>query len=643
MHSSNTECEQQPCDTPTDALDRQSASAMTQYSEKMLVEVVASPIGTEKTMPELKFTASQRNTISRVLGHLRSRSTSKWKSRRLEGDHISVNAPPVEKRARVVVDVTTAKQKGIPVTTKAGPSDALITGTFSTLHKGNQVPPTMHQSTLFKHATIITYDMTSKRLKVLRNASMLIRNGRVIQLAEGELLDVPAHAEVIDASHKIISPGFVNTHHHMWQTALRTLAANTTLNEYFTRYGQTGPASKLFTPEDLYLGQLTAAVEFIDNGTTTVLDHAHGTFSSEHVDAAIDASSASGLRIVHAHSVDPHGASGMSYQESMAKFKALLEDGRFVHRDNLMMLGLAYDGFAIAPPEQSMEVMDFVINHNNEIHQSQTTAPVSVITSHYVGGPYGFLNSPQTLHSMPTSVLTQPSLKHKLPVILSHASFLLRQHPHVSISTTPESEAHYGHTSTGADMCQDCASLGADTNFIFSSYMPLQARMWMQSLRSKHYTQVVKDNWEIPANNPMAVEDAFLLMTQKGGAALGRDDIGVIREGAVADLVIFDTRSRPSLWGARDPVAAIVLHTGGGGDVDGVMVDGRWLKRDGRIVSPLIGEKVEVEDIRKRFERSADRIQRLWEEMEPVVFEAGEAAGVGSRFAKSRIVSVRRQ
>ena len=501
---------------------------------------------------------------------------------------------------------------------------------------------TATKATLFEHATIISYDNATKSLKTLRDASLLVEDGRITQLAEGSLPDPPSSAEVIDATNKIISPGFINTHHHMWMSAFRTIAANTTLAEYLTgRYVATGEPGKHFTPEDVYLGQLACALEFIDGGTTTILDHAHSIFSNDHVDAAVNASYLSGLRIYHAHSIQEIKATNYTPENAMTKLFWLAKDSRFTS-DIPLSLAIAYDGWAFAPAKVNQQLWDSVINHNNDTPDG--AAPISLLTSHYVGGPFGANNSPELLDSF--AALNQPNLKNKLPIIFSHASFmsdadasLLRQCPHASISTTPESEAHYGHTSPGADACQDCASLGVDTHFTFSSFMPTQARLWLQHLRYKHYDHTLSSG-AVPANNPMHVEAAFLLMTQKGGVALGRNDIGVIDIGAQADLVLIDTTA-PAMWAARDPVAAVVLHACAG-DVEGVMVQGKWLKRNGKIAA-LEGEggnKLEVEDVRKRFEKSAKRTREIWDGIDEGV--NGEKFMGGAKYGTCERVNVRR-
>ncbi|ETN41271.1 uncharacterized protein HMPREF1541_03206 [Cyphellophora europaea CBS 101466] len=510
------------------------------------------------------------------------------------------------------------------------------------------------EPTLFENATIICYDEETQSSKILRNASLLVEDGRVTQLAEGSLLGLPSSTEVIDATGKTISPGFINTHHHMWQSAFRTLGPDTFLSEYFAgRYSQQGPSGQHFTPEDVYLGQLACALEMIDGGTTTVLDHAHGVFTNEHVDAALEASFHSGLRIFFAHAIQEIKTTGYTTGMATEKLLQLSRDPRFADKANPMALGVAYDGWAFAPVETNVKVMDMIINHNNTV--SHPSAPFSLITSHHVAGPFPATNSPTLLDSFPTSALSQPNLTTpaKVPVVFSHASFLsnndakvLRSNPHASISTTPESEAHYGHTSVGADLCQDCASLGVDTHFTFSSFMPFQARFWLQSQRYGRYRQTLADNGEVPINNPMNCEAAFLLMTQKGGEALGRKDLGVISVGAQADLVLIDTKTRAGLWAVRDPVAAVVLHLGGAGDIEGVMVQGKWLKKDHEIMSPLVGpggKDVAVDSVRDRFEVSALRIQRIWEALPRPVFEEGAESMSGAKYGKCKTVSVKRK
>src|SRR5690242_21396259 len=82
-----------------------------------------------------------------------------------------------------------------------------------------------------------------------------------------------ADAEVVDARDRIVLPGLIDTHRHLWQSALRGLAADWTLGQYFQRLR--GRIAGHFRPEDTYAGTLLGAVEALDAGVTTVVDWSH--------------------------------------------------------------------------------------------------------------------------------------------------------------------------------------------------------------------------------------------------------------------------------------------------------------------------------------------------------------------------------
>ena len=219
-------------------------------------------------------------------------------------------------------------------------------------------------------------------------------------------------------------------------------------------------------------------------------------------------------------------------------------------------LGIAFDLWGV---EETMAVVDLA-----------KEADVSVITLHSLGGPWGVTNFPSDLAQFGV-------LEGSIPVVFSHASFLtpkdaqlLRATNHY-VSIAPESEMHYGHTHPSSVHIQDQAALGVDTHMTFSSDILTQARLWLQSARYRLYDAVMQQ-WKIPARNPETVNQAFLLATRSGGLALRRPDLGVIRKGAKADLVVWNARESPALLGWRDPVAAVL----------NVMVDGKFVKRGAR-------------------------------------------------------------
>ena len=94
-------------------------------------------------------------------------------------------------------------------------------------------------------------------------------------------------------------PGMIDTHRHMWQTALRGYGADWTLSQYFVWfYLEWG---KIFRPQDIHAGNLLSAIESLDAGVTTTVDWSHGLQTVDHADAAVDALEAVPGRFVLAY------------------------------------------------------------------------------------------------------------------------------------------------------------------------------------------------------------------------------------------------------------------------------------------------------------------------------------------------------
>ena len=171
-----------------------------------------------------------------------------------------------------------------------------------------------------------------------------------------------------------------------------------------------------------------------------------------------------------------------------------------------------------------------------------------------------------------------------LPIIFSHGGFSTDddiqalRHQNNFLAITPESEMSVGHGQVTSCNVHDHASIGTD---LVSGGVLQQARLWLQTVRQTKYQNTL-DQGLVPRQNPMSVMDAFLLATRQGGRALHRDDIGVLKVGAKADIVCFNGES-PNMIGWTNAVAAVVLQANVG-DIEHVLVGGRFRKRNGTLV-----------------------------------------------------------
>src|SRR6201998_28311 len=142
--------------------------------------------------------------------------------------------------------------------------------------------PQPGQPVVFRNATVLTMDDAHT---VLNNADVLV-SGETIA-AVGPNLEVPEGTAEIEAAGGIVMPGMIDTHRHMWQTAMRGYGADWTLTQYFVWYYLNW--GKVFRPDDIYAGNLLAAIEAGDAGVTTTVDWSHGLQTTDHAEAAVDA------------------------------------------------------------------------------------------------------------------------------------------------------------------------------------------------------------------------------------------------------------------------------------------------------------------------------------------------------------------
>ncbi len=141
---------------------------------------------------------------------------------------------------------------------------------------------------LIKGATILTMD---DAIGDLASGDILVVDGKIAEIAPSIEAD---DAELVDAKNMIALPGFADTHRHYWQTQLRGIVADWSLFEYvvFMRHGY----STSYDPEDAYIGNLAGALEALNAGITTIVDHSHLQITEDHSDGLVRGLKESGIR-----------------------------------------------------------------------------------------------------------------------------------------------------------------------------------------------------------------------------------------------------------------------------------------------------------------------------------------------------------
>ena len=396
---------------------------------------------------------------------------------------------------------------------------------------------------------------------------ILIRDGMIAQIGVVDL-SLADDVEIIDASGMIVLPGFVDTHRHTWQTAVRHRNGDSHGPAYFAEMlDDIGPT---YEPDDVYIGTLLGALGAIDAGTTTMFDWAHIQNTPAHADAGIRALSESGIRGVFGHGrslARPDERAAQRSQPHSADIRRLSRE--YFSEPSLLRLAMAARG-----PEATD---DAVWRADLELARE-----LGIRSSIHVGiaglGP---------IHKAVTRMHDAGVLGPDL--IFIHANscsddevrFIAESGARVSIGVQVEM-ATQGAGPIPIDRFLAVGlwpSLSGDTETMGSGDMFTQMKLALCEYRLK------AGNGQTAPGSPatLATGDVLRMATLVGAETLGLDAVtGSITPGKAADVVMIDANS-VNLTPVNDPVGAVVLAAHPG-NVDTVIVAGRVRKRAGELV-----------------------------------------------------------
>lgn len=413
---------------------------------------------------------------------------------------------------------------------------------------------------VFRNATVLTIDPS---LGMIEGGDVLVVANRIA--AVGKQLVVPDDAVEIDATGGILMPGMVDTHRHMWQTALRGFGADWTLTNYFQFYYLNW--GKIFRPEDIYAGNLLAAIEGIDAGVTTTVDWSHGLQTVEYADAAVDALETTPGRFVLAYG----NLLGAPWQWTKApEFADFIRRRIDGHGDKLRMQ-LAFDvtGDPAFPEKGAFEVArDFDLP----------------VTTH--AGVWGATND-NGIRLMHEHGFMSPSTIYVHAATLSEDSYqrIAATGGHTSISSESEQNAGQGYPPTWQLRRHNIpVSLSMDTSVWWSADLFSAMRSTLNADRSREHLEAHNRNETVTLSH-LRAEQVVNWATLGGAQALGMDRfIGSITPGKQADLVLIKNDHSPVMFPLLHPYGHVVFQAGRG-DVHTVMVDGNVVKHDHHLLN----------------------------------------------------------
>src|ERR1700735_1622777 len=422
---------------------------------------------------------------------------------------------------------------------------------------------------VFRGATVLTMNDAHA---IEHDADVLVDRERIAGVGRG--IPVPDNAVEIYARGGILMPGMIDTHRHMWQTAMRGYGADWTLTQYFVWYYLSW--GKIFRPQDIYAGNLLAAIEAIDAGVTTTVDWSHGLQTVDHAEAAVDALTEVPGRFVLAYGNIQAGPWEWSAAPEFRDFVAR----RFGSRDDMLGFQLAFDvtGDPAFPERAAFEVA------------RDLDVPV---TTH--AGVWGATND-DGIRLMHENGFMTPSS------VYVHAATLTRDSYHriaatggsASVSTESEQSAGQGYPPTWQLREHDIpVSLSMDTSVWWSGDLFSAMRTTLGADRSREHLEA-HNREETVTNSSLRADQVVEWATRGGAKALGREStLGSLEVGKKADVVLLKNDFSPVSFPILYPYGHVAFQAQRG-DVHTVVINGGVVKHDHQLAGTGLGRARQV-------------------------------------------------
>ena len=436
---------------------------------------------------------------------------------------------------------------------------------------------------LLKGGTVVTVD---PNLGDISDGDVLIEGDTIAEVGT----NLSADAEVIDATGNIVIPGFVDSHRHTWETAIRNCAPNATLDDYFVEVLDS--FAPLYRPEDVYASNLAGALECINAGITTLLDWSHINNTPDHPDAAVRGLQESGIRAVYAYGSANTSLAGYWFNSSISIPSDDVDRVRstyFSSDEGLLTMALATRGPGFCQEDVVREEWGMA---------RDLGLPITIhIAMGKLAGKWSMLKQLDDLGLLGADTTYIHSC------YLTDEEWELVAKSKGTISIAPQVEMQMGHGWPPVAKARSYGlrpSLSIDVVTTVPGDMFTEMRCAFAAERWRSNDSVWKNEDPLP-QDALTARDMLTMATLDGAHVVGLESkTGSLTPGKKADVVMIDGHA-PAIAPVIDPVGAVVLSADTS-NVDTVIVGGEIRKRDGRLLA-------DWESVRKGVQASSEYLR----------------------------------
>jgi 5-methylthioadenosine/S-adenosylhomocysteine deaminase len=442
--------------------------------------------------------------------------------------------------------------------------------------------------TLLRGGHVLTMD---SQLGDLPSADVLIEDDKITAVQP----TIEADAEIVDCSGRIVIPGFVDTHRHTWEAAIRGCAPNSTLDDYFVEVLDT--FAPVYRAEDVYASNLAGSLECLNAGITTLVDWSHINNTPDHPDAAVRALQETGIRAQYAYGSANTSLADYWFESKIAIPRddvQRIKETYFSSDQGLLTMALATRGTGFCT--------DDVVRAEWGMARD-LDLPITVhVAMGRMAGRFGMIKALSNL-----GLLNQPTTFVHC-CYFSDEEWQLVADSGGTVSIAPQVEMQMGH---GWPPVLKAIEYGLRPSLSIDVVTTVPGDMFTQ-MRAAFGADRARLNavyWEKnePAPKTMLTARQMLEAATVNGAHVAgvEDRTGSLTPGKQADVVVIDATAI-NMAPLIDPVAAVTLCADVS-NVETVIVDGVVRKRDFKLVADEARARGLVEDSRDHLIAETER------------------------------------
>ena len=439
---------------------------------------------------------------------------------------------------------------------------------------------------LIRDGAIVPCDTDMRR--TIQRGFVVTRDDRIELIGEGDPPEriISTADEIIDAAGKVVIPGLINAHTHLFQCFLRGLADDKPLLEWLRK--ATWPGGLAMTEEDFYLSGLLGFVENLKCGVTSVLSQDYVQTSSRNMDAVMQSARTSGVRARLARGCGDCAPYFEKFLEPLdviiSETRRLLDmsDARVrVEFGPMITWGCTADAL------KAMDCLSREWDTGVHIHINETRAEVQMSLDATGMRQIHWLDSLGVLNERWQLVHCVWLDENEKRIVVERGCTIV----HCPVSNM--------YLASGIAPIVEYRQRGIPVALASDGPGSNNSQDMLEVLKTTANLQ------KVSTLNAMSLlpEDVLEMCFRGGSTAMGLgNQIGRLAPGALADIVLVDLQ-RPHIAPVHSPQSALVYNANGN-DVDTVIVNGEVVVRGTKLVR--LNEKSLVDDC----QRAADAMAR---------------------------------